>query len=176
MGESISNPREDFEISRAASRTAREMLGKLAVLVVDDQAIMAHLVARMLTDIGVVTLHLASTAPDALGMIREGLAPLDLIICDLNMPDRDGFAFVSILRNLPDPHVSQLPILILTGNATAANIEIAVKLGIHGVIAKPVTAAILQNHLLRVIESPAMLEGKNLSFGNPKSNLDRASN
>jgi len=158
MPENVSNPREDFEISRAASTLAREKLSKLAGLVVDDQTIMLNLVARMLSDIGVATIHLASSAPEAIDLIKKGLTPLDLVICDLNMPDRDGFAFLTILRNQPDPSIAQLPVLILTGNATPANIETAVQLGVHGVVAKPLTASILRNHLLHAIASPRLIE------------------
>lgn len=38
--------------------------------------------------------------------------PLDAIVCDLNMPNMDGVAFLRVLRN--DPRYKRVPVLVLT--------------------------------------------------------------
>ena len=38
--------------------------------------------------------------------------PLDAIVCDLNMPNMDGVAFLRVLRN--EPRSKRVPVLVLT--------------------------------------------------------------
>lgn len=151
MRQNEDTPRQDFEATWVASTKEAEALKGISVLVVDDHSFMRNLVERMLLDLGVATVHLASGAAQALTMIGNGLTPLDLVLCDLKMPDTDGFAFVAGLRAFDNPVSARLPVLILSGNATTANIEAAVELGIQGFIAKPITAATLGSHIAEAL-------------------------
>ena len=86
------------------------------VLVIDDEAAARDLVANALRPEGFEVITAASG--------REGLAlaaeqPPDLVICDLIMPDMDGFEVVNRLATSDLP--KDVPILILTGQELSAD-------------------------------------------------------
>jgi CheY-like chemotaxis protein len=62
---------------------------KKTVLVVDDEELVRHLIARMLSEDGYRVL----TAPDgfeALRMLTQPVGPVDLLLTDLGMPGMSG--------------------------------------------------------------------------------------
>lgn len=158
MSDSLRNPYANIEAAWVANLNVAEALKRISVLVLDDHSFMRNLISRMLRDIGVETVQDVGGTDEALALIKAGETPLHLIICDLKMPDRDGFAFVAALRRLPDLAKANLPILILTGNATADNIEEVMKLGVQGVLAKPLTAATLKEHIIVALAGRAKAE------------------
>jgi signal transduction histidine kinase/DNA-binding response OmpR family regulator len=89
------------------------------VLVIDDEAVARDLVANALRPEGfeVVT---AASGREGLALARERQP--DLVICDLIMPEMDGFEVVNRLAESDMP--KDVPILILTGqNLTSADRE-----------------------------------------------------
>lgn len=156
MNDNWQKPESGLGPTLAAAPITDDKLKGARILVIDDHAFMRNLVERMLMDIGVGEIHLTPGAEQALDIVKQGIVSLDLVVCDLRMPNQDGLAFVEALRKLPDPVSARLPVLILTGDATAANIEAAVRLGIQGFVAKPVTAVALRDHIVRALAAPAM--------------------
>lgn len=128
----------------------------LTILVVDDELFIRNLIARMLRDLKVGEVHMANDGSAALSKLQELAGKLDLVVCDLEMPGMDGFDFVKTLRRLEDKRLARLPVLILTGHAEQENVELAVKLGIHGFVAKPVSLAVLEARLGKALTAPAI--------------------
>lgn len=60
----------------------------------------------------------------------------DIVFLDLLMPQMDGFETLKAIRELPDGH--SLPVLIISGNASEADIEKGKTLGAIGHLTKPV--------------------------------------
>ncbi|CAA7624799.1 response regulator [Magnetospirillum sp. SS-4] len=129
---------------------------RLTVMVVDDEMFIRNLIARMLRDLGIGEVQMANDGGDALGKARAIAGRLDLVVCDLEMPEMDGFAFVRALRRESDRALSCLPVLILTGHAEQENVEMAVRLGIHGFIAKPVSLNVLESRIVKALNAPAI--------------------
>jgi CheY-like chemotaxis protein len=97
-------PDEGEEQSHAGSRTLR-------VLVVDDEALIGHVTASMLEDMG----HEAQwvpTATEALGLLKRD-AGFDLLITDHGMPEMTGGALAEAVHAM---HPA-LPIVLATGFA-----------------------------------------------------------
>jgi len=67
------------------------------VLLVDDEPFIRALAARLLTDIGCTGFVEAGNGREALAILDRPDASIDLILCDLAMPDMDG---VEIVRHL----------------------------------------------------------------------------
>ncbi|HMA48673.1 MAG TPA: response regulator, partial [Magnetospirillaceae bacterium] len=77
--------------------TATAPDGSPAILILDDEPFMLKLIARTLATQGFTKVQGCDNGPAALDLIGDpDLAP-DVILCDLNMPEMDGMAFV---RNL----------------------------------------------------------------------------
>ncbi|WP_375477574.1 response regulator [uncultured Nostoc sp.] len=69
----------------------------------------------------------------------------DLVICDITMPDIDGYTVLTTLRQ--NPQTAHIPLIFLTGSTARANFRKAMELGADDYIAKPSTL----NELLTAI-------------------------
>jgi CheY-like chemotaxis protein len=62
----------------------------------------------------------------------------DLVICDLMMPEMDGYAMLEALR--ADPHLTAIPFICLTARAERRDMRKAMELGADDYLTKPFTA------------------------------------
>jgi DNA-binding NarL/FixJ family response regulator len=70
-------------------------------LIVDDHAAFRHQARALLEAEGLPVIGEASDATSALAAVAE-LAPA-VVLLDIGLPDRDGFAVAAELRDLPNP-------------------------------------------------------------------------
>ena len=105
------------------------------VLVIDDDPAVLTLMDRILNRHGlrVVT---AGSGFDGLRLARRH--PFDLIICDLIMPDLDGFTVVAALHD--DPATRDVPVVVLTAHDLTDADKARLSGKILGVAAKGPTA------------------------------------
>jgi CheY-like chemotaxis protein len=103
------------------------------ILVVDDSSVMRELLALHLRNAG----YAVTTADDG---VAGGYAVLrerpDLIICDVRMPNLDGYEFVCALRS--DDAVRDIPVIFLSSETDVG--QAAKDLGAVGHLPKPVRA------------------------------------
>jgi two-component system chemotaxis response regulator CheY len=107
------------------------------VLIVDDSSVMRKIVARSLRQAGLELQQVleASNGSEALTVAREH--PLDLILCDINMPLMDGLEFVRQLRSIEA--AQQIAVVMITTEAGQAHVVQALASGASGYIRKPFT-------------------------------------
>ncbi|HEY6006943.1 MAG TPA: response regulator, partial [Geobacteraceae bacterium] len=83
-----------------------------SVLVIDDSSTVRSEIVRTLRDFGLFTS--ISEAGDGLQGFKALLAnPVDLIICDLEMPTMDGFKFLALVQTREE--LRDIPVIMLTG-------------------------------------------------------------
>lgn len=72
------------------------------ILIVEDHDFQRRVLARMLSALGAKQVHEAENGRVAIDLLERGLTP-GLVICDLDMPEMDGMAFLRHLgKLLPD--------------------------------------------------------------------------
>lgn len=70
-------------------------INELNLLVVEDDAFQRQLIVNMLRSLGATTILEAGDGRQALAVLRDaGAAPVDIVICDLSMPEMDGMEFL----------------------------------------------------------------------------------
>ncbi|WP_293766097.1 response regulator [uncultured Aquitalea sp.] len=112
-------------------------LGKLKVLVVDDQSLVRTLVSQALVSMGVKA-DLISQAPDGSTAMRVlGMRQVDLVLCDVEMQPMNGMDLLKEIRCAHTANPSNLPFIFLSGHADRNNIEVALKLNVDGFVVKP---------------------------------------
>jgi CheY-like chemotaxis protein len=119
------------------------------ILIIDDEAPIREVLARALADAG----HTVTTAPDGRGCDHRALADsVDLVLCDLVMPERDGIETIMALRLL---HPA-LPVIAMSGALTNGQLylDIAAKLGVRRTLAKPFAAPTLLHAVNEALERP----------------------
>ncbi len=102
------------------------------IMVIDDDDQVRRLLKRLLTPAG-YTVEEFGTADEALVRIR--VEPPDLVLLDLNLPDRNGHEVLEVIRS--DPATRLLPVVMLTGMATTSEKIRAQAEGVTDFVAKP---------------------------------------
>ncbi len=127
-------------------------LEQLHVLVVEDAVHMQTLIKAILHGLGVGEVSLASDGAEGLQILRT--RPVDIVFCDIKMDVLDGLEMVRMIRTAkdsPNPHV---PIIMLTGRTTMADVVASRNAGATEFLAKPVTAEAIYSRIAYVIEHP----------------------
>jgi two-component system, chemotaxis family, chemotaxis protein CheY len=124
----------------------------LRALIVDDQRTMRSIVRRLLSQVGITDVIEAADGAEALSMIEApGEEPPDFVICDLHMKDGDGMSFCNKLRRHKNADLSQIPVLILTGDSDSLLHEVAMQIGAANVLTKPISAPDLEQEISRAV-------------------------
>jgi CheY-like chemotaxis protein len=110
----------------------------LRVLVVDDEADARDWIARVLTDAG-ADVREAASADEAMRSL-QGFRP-QVLVSDIGMPGRDGYALIREIRMLPDTATSAIPAVALTAFARAEDGIRALTAGFQLHLGKPVDEA-----------------------------------
>jgi diguanylate cyclase len=121
---------------RLLLRVARTDLAGVDVLIVDDEADAAELVALVLQRRGATT-RIAHSAPEAMALIDARLP--DVIVSDIGMPGEDGFSFLRRLREAHGPK-KDIPAIALTAYTRAEDAEQSTDAGYGWHLKKPATA------------------------------------
>jgi putative two-component system response regulator len=106
--------------------------GSARILVVDDDEQIRRLLHRLLTAAGYVVEELG-LAEEALERVRA--EPPDLVLLDLQLPDRSGQEVLDEIRE--DPATRLLPVVMLTGAATPTEKIRAQSGGVTDFVPKP---------------------------------------
>ena len=105
------------------------------VLVVDDSLSVRKMVERSLQTKGFEVL---ATSSGTEAMERIGGAMPDLVVCDVVMPDIDGYRICEFVR--AHPALGSTPVLLISGIVNASVLERAAHVRSNDVLRKPFTA------------------------------------
>ena len=105
------------------------------ILIVDDDASVHRALTRLLSRAGFNNVK-ATDEPERVVDLFETFEP-DLLILDLNMPEMDGFAVLTQLREKSLDLLIQVPVLVLTGEGGRDNKRHALELGARDFLTKP---------------------------------------
>jgi DNA-binding response OmpR family regulator len=120
------------------------------ILVADDDPDILELVKLRLARSGFDVVA-AQNGLDALELAQTR-SP-DLAVLDVSMPGLDGGQVVTTLRS--DPATHEIPVILLTARATAADVEAGLATGADDYVTKPFSPEVLQGRvsaLLRAAE------------------------
>jgi len=119
---------------------------KMKILVVDDFATMRSIIKNILKQLGFTDIDEAEDGAVALAKIQN--ARFGLVITDWNMPSVGGLDLLRFIRS--NPVLKDIPVLMVTAEATKENVVLAVKEGVSGYIVKPFNAQTLKEKLDKV--------------------------
>lgn len=105
------------------------------ILVIEDEPQMRRNVCTILTMEGFQVTS-ANNGVEGAAAARTGLP--DLILCDVMMPELDGYGVLEELRR--DPATSGIPFIFLTARGEKADIRAGMNLGADDYLTKPIAA------------------------------------
>jgi CheY-like chemotaxis protein len=130
-----------------AHATGRASTTAKLILVVDDEIAVRMICSFNLEAAGLEVTE-AADGEEALAAVRERRP--DLVLLDVMMPKRDGWAVAAELR--ADPRTRDLPIVFLTARVDDADRRRAHQLGVVGYITKPFDPIALAVQLEEILE------------------------
>ena len=119
----------------------------LTVLVVDDSCVVRQQAAIALRAAGYQVLQASDGAEAILAL--ENHKQVDLVLCDVNMPNVSGLEFLERIRSCPERH--GLPVLMVTTSSQQSLVERARQAGAAGWVVKPFKSPGLLSAVNRIL-------------------------
>lgn len=120
---------------------APQRKGPLAVLIVDPDRTAAEYLAAPLRPTCIV--GIAATAADAILLLRQRIP--DMILTELNLPDRNGIDFIKYIYHAPETH--NVLLMVVTSRASVRDKIAAFQAGADDYLVKPVPGTQLEVHV-----------------------------
>mgnify|MGYP002860392495 CR=1 FL=1 len=117
------------------------------ILVVDDDPSVGPLLARVLRK-GGYEVAVETSASGALKAIKEASVKFDVMLTDLNLPEKSGLELLDELRSIDESMIK----IVITGHATLDNAVISLRRGAYDFIEKPVMPDQLNAIMDRALE------------------------
>ena len=118
-------------------------------LLVDDSPVIRKMVKIALKQVFIGQIFEASDGLEALNLMT--LHPIDLIVCDVNMPNMDGMDLLAKLKETED--FSQIPVIMLSTEQGKEDIQEALTLGASDYLKKPLRPEQLIKAIYEVLKS-----------------------
>ena len=120
------------------------------ILLIEDNDDMRENTSEILTLAG----HHVETASNGKeGVIKAQLKTPELIICDIMMPELDGYGVLHMLNR--DPNTNHIPFIFLTAKADRADVRKGMELGADDYVTKPFSPRELNARIKAVLRRRA---------------------
>jgi signal transduction histidine kinase len=124
-----------------------------SILIIEDEADLLENLSVFLTLEDYHT-YTASNGKDGVNLAFEKLP--DLIICDINMPEMDGYQTLKAIR--ANPSSSNIPFIFLTARSEKSDFRLGMELGADDFISKPYTEDEIINAVKSRLEKRSKLK------------------
>jgi len=121
-----------------------------SILVVDDSATMRRMIMASLREVPGLTFDQAASGLEAIE--RLALAPVDLVLLDLNMPDMHGLEVLRFVRS--HERFRDLPVVVLTTRGDDESRNEALREGATRYLTKPFTPAAFAPEIRALLDAP----------------------
>ena len=125
----------------------------LHVLLAEDNDLNAEIAVALLEEQGMIVTRTVDGKSALAQFCNTAPGTFDLILMDIMMPEMNGYETTTAIRNLPDrPDGKKIPIIAMTANAFAEDVQAALNAGMDDHVAKPIDMSILISVITKYIE------------------------
>ncbi|HEY9607586.1 MAG TPA: response regulator [Allocoleopsis sp.] len=117
------------------------------ILVIEDEETVRENILELLDAEGFNAIA-AQNGRIGLELARQHLP--DLILCDVRMPELDGYGVLQGIRS--DPVMATIPLIFLTAKASKTDLSYGLELGATAYITKPFTITELLDAISRILK------------------------
>lgn len=141
-----------------ADSLEENLLAGMRFLVAEDNTLNADIIKGILEMEG-AHCEIAGNGKAAVMMFSNSKPGYyDMILMDVQMPVMDGYEATSAIRSLNRKDASEIPILAMTANSFAKDIQKSFDSGMDAYLAKPIDARILNSTIRGVLRSEGVLD------------------
>lgn len=135
----------------------------LKVLAVDDSEDSRELLTALLTQYGAEA-RVVTSGAEVLALLSY-FKP-QVLLCDIGMPELDGYTLLQQIRTLPPEQGGSIPAIAVTAYAQEADHQRAINLGFQRHIAKPIDPAILAATIAELVQPSQLPDAAKLDQPN----------
>ena len=130
-------------MQNGADTHAQDLKGaQRRILAVDDDRLSSFVMSEKLINLG-YAVDVCDSGAQALDMLSEAPDSFDVVLLDRMMPEMDG---IEVVRRLAKhDRLRHLPVVMVTGANTPADMREGIDVGVFHYLAKPVDSALLQS-------------------------------
>lgn len=136
------------DTSRAGSET---LFKGRRFLIAEDNMINAEIISQLLGMYGAETV----VKPDGEQAVLEfrASAPLtyDAVLMDIQMPKMNGYDAARAIRRIDRRDAKEIPIIAMTANAFAEDIQLALEAGMNAHVAKPIDVSVMRAAICKTL-------------------------
>jgi two-component system chemotaxis response regulator CheY len=136
---------------------------RISAMIVDGNTHMRVLLRTILHNLGVDDVREVADAASA--MVELAHKSANILIIELNMKPMDGLQLTKLIRTSENSPCPYIPIIMMTGDTTAATIFLARDHGIDEFLAKPLSPRKLLDRILAIVNNPRVFVNTESFFG-----------
>lgn len=123
----------------------------LSILVVDDDAMVKSILVEYLQSLGFKNILAAKKSSQALQILQESKARVDLIVSDWEMPEVSGLTLLKAVRN--NPLRKATPFMLVTSQRSMERFKIsqAAQWAVNGYLMKPFRIETFRQKLFEIM-------------------------
>ena len=142
---------EDSLVKKNSNLRNRNCLKGVRILLVEDNEINTEIATELLTEEGCVV-ETANDGVACIDMIEKADADYyRMILMDIQMPVMNGYDATLAIRKMKDTKKARIPIIAMTANVFAEDIQKVLSVGMNDHVAKPVDMNILVPTMIKYL-------------------------
>ena len=132
--------------------TGSEILEGRNILLAEDNDLNAEIAEAILENAGLKIDCVEDGIQCVNRMMEMPAGTYDVILMDIQMPKMNGYKATQEIRHLPDRNKACIPIIAMTANAFAEDVQTALNAGMDDHVAKPIDMEILISVITKYVE------------------------
>ena len=142
---------DDSLVKKNSNLRNKNCLNGVRILLVEDNEINTEIATELLTEEGCIV-ETANDGVACIDMIEKADADYyKMILMDIQMPVMNGYDATLAIRKMKDTKKARIPIIAMTANAFAEDIQKVLSVGMNAHVAKPVDMNILVPTMLKFL-------------------------
>ncbi|MEG0779455.1 MAG: ATP-binding protein [Oscillospiraceae bacterium] len=126
-------------------------LSGIHVLLCEDHPLNQLVATRLLEKVGVVVTVAENGKQGYERFVRSGADTFDAILMDVQMPVMNGYEVTRAIRESKHPRATAIPIIAMTANAFAEDVQKSMDAGMNDHLAKPIEPKLLYQTLRKLL-------------------------
>ena len=143
---------DDSLVKKNSNLCNKNCLNGVRILLVEDNEINTEIATELLTEEGCIV-ETANDGVVCIDMIEKADADYyKMILMDIQMPVMNGYDTTLTIRKMKDTKKARIPIIAMTANAFAEDIQKVLSVGMNAHVAKPVDMNILVPTMMKYLK------------------------
>ena len=122
----------------------------LHLLVAEDNELNWEVIEILLEEFGVTCERVENGRLCIEQLLANPAGTYDAILMDVQMPEMNGLEASQRIRNLDEAALRNIPVIAMTADAFAEDVQACISSGMNGHMAKPIDTIVLLNYLKKI--------------------------